>query len=389
VADATRFAISGDRALQHHRARALVQLWGLRKSHSKNVIVTTAMDNDARVRSGAAVKKFVPGAVAVIMLASAGTAAADDNLVTKALAIPYAGPAYNWSGFYAGGHLGAAWGNSSWNAGSGIGGSTNLFQKLDTFDEGGSSFVGLQGGYNYLLPNRILLGAEVDASFPAWPTLPTGVNPFGVSIGGSSTFTSPSLGAVSLAETVLSSGTVRGRVGYAPGQWLLYATGGFAWTYDRQSLTQVSTGNTETPFLWRLGWTAGAGVEVPIAPHWTARAEYLFFDYGHNNQPFFAGAQPVNSDFMLQELRVGVNYQSGNNATPTYAMPFVTKAKATTDADLVNFHGQATFVWQGYPAIRSPYQGANSLAGGGEGRETADATLYAGLRLRGCEAGPR
>jgi len=82
---------------------------------------------------------------------------------------------------------------------------------------------------------------------------------------------------VSLAETVLSSGTVRGRVGYAPGQWLLYATGGFAWTYDWQSLTQVATGNTETPFLWRLGWTAGAGVEVPIAPHWTARAEYLFF----------------------------------------------------------------------------------------------------------------
>jgi high affinity Mn2+ porin len=88
--------------------------------------------------------------------------------------------------------LGVAWGNSSWNAGAGIGGSTNLFQKLDTFDEGGSSFIGLQGGYNYLLPNRILLGAEIDASFPAWPTLPTCVNPFGVSIGGSSTFTGTS-----------------------------------------------------------------------------------------------------------------------------------------------------------------------------------------------------
>jgi hypothetical protein len=24
-------------------------------------------------------------------------------------------------------------------------------------------------------------------------------------------------------------------------------------------------GNIETPFLWRLGWAAGAGVEVPIA----------------------------------------------------------------------------------------------------------------------------
>ena len=40
------------------------------------------------------------------------------------------------------------------------------------------------------------------------------------------------------------------------------------------------TGNNVTPFLWRLGWAAGAGVEVPIAPHWTARLEYLFTDYG-------------------------------------------------------------------------------------------------------------
>ena len=137
-----------------------------------------------------------------------------------------------------GGHFGVAWGSSDWSAGPGISSSTNLFQTIDTFDEGGSFFAGLQGGYNYILPNRILLGAEVDASFPAWPTLPSGVNPFGVSIGGTSTFNSPSLGAVSLAETVLSSGTVRGRIGYAPGNWLFYATGGFAWTYNQQSLTR-------------------------------------------------------------------------------------------------------------------------------------------------------
>ena len=150
---------------------------------------------------------------------------------TKAPAISFTGPAYNWNGFYVGGHFGVAWGSSDWSAGPGISSSTNLFQTIDTFDEGGSFFAGLQGGYNYMLPNRILLGAEVDASFPAWPTLPSGVNPFGVSIGGTSTFNSPSLGAVSLAETVLSSGTVRGRIGYAPGNWLFYATGRFAWTY--------------------------------------------------------------------------------------------------------------------------------------------------------------
>ncbi len=138
--------------------------------------------------------------------------------MTKASPIPYANSAaYNWNGFYAGGHFGLAWGSSNWNAGPGLNGSTDLFQTIDTFDEGGSFFAGLQGGYNYVLPNRILLGAEVDASFPAWPTLPSGVNPFGVSIGGGSTFTSPTLGAVSFAETVLASGTVRGRIGYAPG----------------------------------------------------------------------------------------------------------------------------------------------------------------------------
>ena len=322
--------------------------------------------------------------MAAMVVAYTQIAAADDFMATKAPAISFTGPAYNWNGFYVGGHFGVAWGSSDWSAGPGISSSTNLFQTIDTFDEGGSFFAGLQGGYNYMLPNRILLGAEVDASFPAWPTLPSGVNPFGVSIGGTSTFNSPSLGAVSLAETVLSSGTVRGRIGYAPGNWLFYATGGFAWTYNQQSLTQVSTGNSETPFLWRLGWAAGAGVETPIAPHWTARLEYLFTDYGKTLLTYF-GAQPVTSDFMLQEVRFGLNYQFGGNALPATA-PIVTKTPTGPDADNLSLHGQSTVVWQSYPSIRSAFQGANSLPAAGNGRETVDITLFAGLRLwKGAE----
>jgi high affinity Mn2+ porin len=322
--------------------------------------------------------------MAAMVVAYTQIAAADDFMATKAPAISFTGPAYNWNGFYVGGHFGVAWGSSDWSAGPSISSSTNLFQTIDTFDEGGSFFAGLQGGYNYMLPNRILLGAEVDASFPAWPTLPSGVNPFGVSIGGTSTFNSPSLGAVSLAETVLSSGTVRGRIGYAPGNWLFYATSGFAWTYNQQSLTQVSTGNSETPFLWRLGWAAGAGVETPIAPHWTARLEYLFTDYGKTSLTYF-GAQPVTSDFMLQEVRFGLNYQFGGNALPATA-PIVTTTPTWPDADNLSLHGQSTVVWQSYPSIRSAFQGANSLPAAGNGRETVDITLFAGLRLwKGAE----
>jgi high affinity Mn2+ porin len=75
-----------------------------------------------------------------------------------------------------------------------------------------------------MLPNRFLIGAEVDATFPSFQNLA------GISIGGPSNLTSPTLGAETFSETVLASGTVRGRIGYAPGIWLLFATGGFAWT---------------------------------------------------------------------------------------------------------------------------------------------------------------
>jgi high affinity Mn2+ porin len=326
----------------------------------------------------------IRAACAALAISSTSNAFADEPLVTKAPVLPFAsGAPYNWTGFYAGGNLGVAWGSSNWTAGPGISGTTNLFQTIDSFDEAGSFFAGVQGGYNYMLPNRIVLGAEVDATFPSFQGVPSGVNPFAVTVGGISAFTSAALGPVDFAETMLASGTVRGRIGYAPGHWLFYATGGFAWTYNRQSLTQVASGATDTPFLWRLGWAAGAGAEVPIAPHWTARFQYLFTDYGNHTTPFFSGAQPISSDFMLHELSVGLNYQF--NAPDAVAKPSVV-TKAAPSADEFSFSGQSTFIWQGYPAIRSPFQGGDSLPIGGEGRETFDLTLFAGARLwRGAE----
>jgi high affinity Mn2+ porin len=286
---------------------------------------------------------------------------------------------YDWTGLYLGGHLGVAWGNSSWTAGPGISGYTDLFQRIDSFDNGGSFFGGLQGGFNYLLPSRVLLGAEADASFPSFQTLPIGSNPFGVSIGGLSTFDLPTLGPVSRAETVLAFGSLRGRIGYAPGNWLFYATGGFAWTSNQQSLTELSTGNTDMPYKTRLGWVAGAGVERALAPNWTVRLEYLYSDYGNSTTNFF-GVQPVKSDFKLQEFRLGLNYHFGGDGGPASA-PAAPAAPAGPGFGDLSLSGQATFVEQAYPPIHSPYEGIQSLPKGGEGRETTDTTLYAGMRL--------
>ena len=62
---------------------------------------------------------------------------------------------------------------------------------------------------------------------------------------------------------------MRGRVGYLITPTLLiYGTGGFAYG-------QVSAfGFNTTP----TGWTAGGGVEWMFAPHWSAKAEYLYVD---------------------------------------------------------------------------------------------------------------
>jgi high affinity Mn2+ porin len=43
-------------------------------------------------------------------------------------------------------------------------------------------------------------------------------------------------------------------------------------------------------------------------------------------------------------------------------------------------HGQSTITWLLQPAFRSPYQGPHSLSPAANGRETIDATLYAGIR---------
>jgi high affinity Mn2+ porin len=46
-----------------------------------------------------------------------------------------------------------------------------------------------------------------------------------------------------------------------------------------------------------------------------------------------------------------------------------------------NVHGQATLVGQGYPAFPSPYEGAQSLSGSSQFKNTVSATAFLGLRL--------
>jgi high affinity Mn2+ porin len=284
---------------------------------------------------------------------------------------------YDWTGFYIGGHVGLASGNSSWTlaplgGGAPIAGSFGLYQSPNSFRESGSWFEGVQGGYNLMLRNRVVLGIEADGSFPTFPDPVTRLT-----IGGTSNFTSPSFGSGAFSENVLSSGTLRGRVGYAPGPWLFYATGGLAWTYDRQTLTQNASGITEDRFLWRFGWAAGAGVETPIAPHWTVRGEYLWTDFPSFTENFPLSGQRVSSGLSEHQLRLALSYRFDDPSVPAAFAP----SRFAQNADIFSVHGQATYVQQGYPAFRSPFEGPNSLSGGAQSKQTFDVTLSTGVKL--------
>ena len=230
-----------------------------------------------RTAGPAAIAKFARVTWTAALLAAAPAMAAEAPTAVKAPWQPPVVQAYDWTGLYVGAHLGYAGGRSNWSAPPDLASSLGLFQSSDIFTGSGSYFGGLQIGYDFMLANRVVLGAQLDASFPGFR------NRDGISIGGTSIFSTPEIGLASYSETVLHSGTVRGRIGYAPANWLFYATGGFAWTYNQLTLTQLDDGTTDSPFLWRLGWVAGLGVEWAFAPNWTVNLEYLYTKYGNSS----------------------------------------------------------------------------------------------------------
>ena len=83
-------------------------------------------------------------------------------------------------------------------------------------------------------------------------------------------------------------GTVRGRIGYAFDQVLLYGTGGYAWSDNRLTATAFNVSVSDSHF--HSGWTVGAGVEVMFAPKWSVKAEYLYRSL--EGQTYFAGVVP-------------------------------------------------------------------------------------------------
>ena len=263
---------------------------------------------------------------------------------------------FDWTGAYFGGHVGYSRGY----------GRDTLFDPNPAAAGAsfGSLFGGLQFGYNYLLPSRLLVGVEGDISFPNF--LDDGIV---------AARTTPSSAVTEKLDFV---STVRGRAGYAFDHWLFYATGGLAWSQARFLEDSNSTGNEDKILRMRAGWALGAGVELAIAPGWTARLEYLYDHLGKASGTFPSGTAYESTTVDLNSVRLGLNRKL--DWTGAEINPGNVGDSWAIDPSSWNVHGQLTYVEQGYPAFRSPYQGANSLTGSSQIQNTTSATAFLGYR---------
>jgi high affinity Mn2+ porin len=300
-------------------------------------------------QSRAATKRVVAG-LALGVLSLDGAAAADIPL--KA---PRIQQAYDWTGPYFGAHAGFSRGHSDATLTDPSAATTSNFF--------GGPIGGLQAGYNVQLPSRIVLGLEADVSFTNY-------------IDGNSVISTLATAKSYVIEQMDFVGTARGRLGYAAGPWLFYATGGLAFTGER-FLNTPAVGSDEKILRMRLGWAAGGGVEVAFAPHWSLRLEYLYSEFQHAGVQFASGAATA-STLNFQSLRVGLNRKID---WPASGNPIPLAALVDPESSRWEIHGQTTYLPQGYPGFRALYTGANSLTPAPQAQATWSSSLFLNMRL--------
>jgi opacity protein-like surface antigen len=264
------------------------------------------------------VQRHLLGKAAAIALLGSGSAPAAD-------AAEFAAAKYNWSGFYVGVTAGVAWGQYDPRTSTVADSYLNATRAAAVAAAGSqtikpSGFVtGIEAGYNWQTGN-LLLGLEADAQAAH---LSDATSSGGVRYPGSA----------SRSFVVTSYGnadwlfTARPRIGLvAPNNWLLYATGGLAFTglqsdfsfYDNNAARETrESGKLDAT---KAGYVIGGGVEAPLTNRLSLKADYLHVGFANttgvttanNLTPSFPGQVfSHSSDLKVDLVRAGLNYRFG------------------------------------------------------------------------------
>jgi outer membrane immunogenic protein len=238
-------------------------------------------------------RKTVIAAAAALAVASGtmiGQASAADLDFMPAPPPPVFVP--TWAGFYIGGHVGYGEGDFSTR--------TDL-RYFDDFDAAENDFYrfrnslspdgllgGIQGGYNWQI-NRLVLGIEADISFTDWGDSRSSFNRGDVLDLGFTGLDATEYAFGSTSADIDFLASVRGRLGFAMNNFLLYGTGGVAWAdADASARVVVYDSSTDLETTWTgkssfndIGFVVGAGMGWMVIPQtFSVGVEglYYFFD---------------------------------------------------------------------------------------------------------------
>lgn len=217
-------------------------------------------------------KKLMTG-VALSLCLAAPAMAADMRMPVKAPP-PVAATVYNWTGFYIGIHAGGTWGKVTATESVAPGGIE--YNGLgNSWTAKPSGFVGGgQIGYNWQAAGSpLVFGIEGDIGY--LDLSGSAVSPLAITQASGTTVTT---------EGNLY-GTIRGRLGYAHNNVLIYGTGGAIFANVKGQITDpvfITPIEPSSRTGWQAGWTAGGGLEFGFA-NWSLKAEYLYFDLGKDD----------------------------------------------------------------------------------------------------------
>ena len=261
-------------------------------------------------------------AAAFLAMAMLGVLPGRSGAADMPIKAPSILPPLSWTGFYIGANGGYGWGHQNVNIAGTPPFDAFVGSAIDpVIAANPNGFLGgLQAGYNYQF-NSVLLGVESDLD---WSDIQKKQTDNRTAAGfGTTLFTT------SGEQKLDMFGTVRGRLGWALDNWLVYATGGLA--YGHASLSTVTGSTTSDPFCSPFGFSDctsgssskmltgsvwGGGVEWNFTGKWSARVEYLFYNLGSISFTSANALNPVNPyhssvDFRGNIARVGLNYSFG------------------------------------------------------------------------------
>ena len=210
--------------------------------------------------------------------------------------VSYYRPAlYDWTGFYLGGNVGAAFMRDNATQTAPATAPTVIFGDVGVNPVG--ALGGGQVGFNYEFAPWVV-GVEAMWSGAVSMSSTTLVSAAG---------TAPNL---SMQDNLFWVASATGRLGYAHDDVLFYVKGGGAWesvkylqTVGAGGAAGIQQSLTDT----RSGYTVGAGIEYGLTENFSAKLEYDFYDFG--SQTYNFAQTPMSITSQVHQVLAGINYR--------------------------------------------------------------------------------